>query len=110
MQNFFKYLIFVGLSCCGIMTNVYTLEAQKYYIPQGNLIVNDTGMQVLLDSTWVITKTLRHDEQGIYVISKDIILCGSRPTIEKRWQCPYCYHWWKYGEKCQNKDCPTNQW
>lgn len=29
---------------------------------------------------------------------------------EKKWQCPYCYMWWEYGERCQNKECPTNRW
>lgn len=28
----------------------------------------------------------------------------------KRWQCPYCYHWWILGEKCQNPFCPVNNW
>lgn len=28
----------------------------------------------------------------------------------KKWQCPYCQHWWLLGERCQNKKCPTNQW
>lgn len=28
----------------------------------------------------------------------------------KEWKCPYCYHHWKYGEKCQHKECPSTQW
>lgn len=28
----------------------------------------------------------------------------------KKWQCPYCYMWWEYGERCKNQECPTNKW
>lgn len=28
----------------------------------------------------------------------------------KEWKCPYCYHHWKYGERCKNVECPSTQW
>jgi hypothetical protein len=40
-------------------------------------------------------------------------IMASTPThaeYEKEWKCPYCHHHWKYGEICQNEECPSNQW
>lgn len=28
----------------------------------------------------------------------------------KEWRCPYCHHHWRYGQKCENGNCPTTQW
>jgi len=57
------------------------------------------------------TNAHRSDEQEFYAYGEEIIEYGSRVSpLPKKWKCPYCNHWWEIGEKCQNKDCPTNQW
>ena len=42
--------------------------------------------------------------------AENTIECGSRVYKPEKWKCPYCYHWWEMGERCQNEKCPTNQW
>ena len=110
MKKMFKYIIFISFAFFSLGVNVYTLELQKHYVPQEKFMLNDTDIYILLDNNWLMTKALRSDEQGFYITQEDIIECGSRPSPDKKWQCPYCYRWWNYGEKCQNEDCPTNQW
>ena len=50
------------------------------------------------------------NEQRSYVFENDIRECGSRVSDTRKWQCPYCNHWWELGERCQYEKCPTNLW
>jgi hypothetical protein len=51
-----------------------------------------------------------HDEIGSFVFEDYALDSNGGSSRAKKWQCPYCYMWWEYGERCKNPACPTNQW
>jgi len=101
----------LSLFFCCLGINLHATQSQKIYINSSNIVIERTNIYVQLADDWFQTKALKSDEIGFFVSEKDIISCGSRvSSMPQRWQCPYCHHWWDMGEKCQNKDCPTNKW
>lgn len=104
-------IIVLSLFFCCWKTTLYATQSQKFYISYPNIVFESTNIYVQVKDEWFKTNALKSDEQGFYVSQKDIVSCGARiSSVPKKWQCPYCYHWWNIGEKCQNKDCPTNNW
>ena len=80
----------------------------KLYFNSNDLEISDNVIYIHLDNNLIETNVLRTDQQGFYIFEQDIT--NYEAEREKKWKCPYCYHWWPIGQKCQNPDCPTNKW
>ena len=75
-----------------------------------DLKIEDQAIYIFLGDHWIQTNTIRVDEEGMYICGEDVLGYGIPKGLEKQWKCPYCFYWWKIGEKCKNPDCPTNLW
>lgn len=80
----------------------------KLYFDSNNLEISANVIYIHLEDNLIATNVLRTDQQGLYIFETDIT--HYEMASEKKWRCPYCYHWWPIGQRCQNKNCPTNQW
>ena len=55
---------------------------------------------------WLDSETLHRDITGLYISQKNL-LKNAKSEYEKRWKCPYCNMYWKVGQPCQNRECPS---
>jgi hypothetical protein len=86
-------------------------HSKKVYIDTNDLEVGDKVIYIHFDDNIFKTNVLRTDEQGFYVYEDDLMIArGTSSLIDTRWRCPYCFKWWPKGERCQNPECPTNNW
>lgn len=115
MKRFLNSLFFLiclfsskGLSAAHVQNYAIPKDQSKIYLNLNDLEVTENIIYIHLENNLIETKALRTDHQGVYILESDITNYGATP--EKKWRCPYCYRWWLFGEKCQNKECPTNQW
>lgn len=113
MKNFFKifFLIcsFYSISLSAVHASDFaTVDQAKLYFDSTDLVISDNIIYVYLEGNLIETSVIRADQQGLYVFESDITDCSLGGP--KEWKCPYCNRWWPMGQKCQNKDCATNQW
>lgn len=96
------------------------LEGQdnKIYLNQDKVIYNQGSAFLKLDENYyALLPSIYEDDFGYFIfinnrnlLEIDEISDKKLKKPEKKWQCPYCYHWYKFGEKCTNLECPTNLW
>lgn len=62
------------------------------------------------DNTWIESHTMHTDASGMFTF-RDYIKkedgCGRFMEYERKWKCPYCYHYWPMKTPCENPDCPS---
>lgn len=114
MKYFFKRLFFLiclfssfGLSAAHDNDSAERYSA-KVYFDSNDLVISNNIIYVQLENNLIETSVIRSDQQGLYVFESEINDC--RLGGEKEWKCPYCHHWWPMGQKCNNPNCPINQW
>ena len=117
MKHILKGLLFlicffssIGLSAAYVTDSTELSYQAKLYFDTSDLEIADSVIYIHLENNWIATNAIRTDEQGFYIFESDINDSGSARGIERRWKCPYCNYWWLMGQKCENPDCPTNQW
>lgn len=115
MKHFLKGLFFlicvfssVGLSAAHASESTDLRYQAKLYFDSSNLEISDNVIYIHLEDNLIATNVLRTDQQGFYIFETDIT--DYEMAREKMWKCPYCYHWWPIGQRCQNPECPTNKW
>lgn len=61
------------------------------------------------ENKWIKTKTVHHDETGLYTYECDIssLRDGKKMAYEQTWKCPYCFRHYKMTEGCDNANCPS---
>lgn len=111
MKYFIEKLFFIFF-CLSVpylsAVNVNVGCQSKLYFAQNELEIEGSSMRIHFDDHVAETNVLRSDQAGLYILENDITSCYS--VAEKQWKCPYCYHWWPIGQKCENENCPTNKW
>jgi hypothetical protein len=115
MNHFLKGLFFLiyffsssGLGAAHISDSSTPRYQAKLYFDSDDFEISDSVIYIHLENNLIETNIIRTDQQGFYIFENDITNYGIEK--EKKWKCPYCNRWWRIGEKCQNPDCPTNQW
>lgn len=115
MKHFFKCLFFLicffssfDLVAVSISDSTAQSNRAKLYLDSKDIEIANNAIYIHLENNWIEASVMRTDQQGCYIFENDITTCGIE--IEKKWKCPYCYRWWPLGQKCQNPECPTNQW
>lgn len=112
MNHFLKGILFLicFFSSISLSANEGIFPAPdfqtKLYFGSGELEIADNMIYIHQGGHLIETNVIRTDHQGFYIFENDI----TNIDAEKKWKCPYCYHWWPLGQKCQNPDCPTNKW
>lgn len=115
MNNCLKGLFFLlcffsstGLTAADHIDSSIPKYQAKLYFVSNDLEISENAIYIHLEEMLIETSTIRTDQQGFYIFEDDII--NYEAEKEKMWKCPYCYHWWPVGQRCQNPECPTNQW
>lgn len=85
-------------------------DDDRQYLQSDEIFIEKGEINVLLGNEWSPVNCIRAGEIGVYVLREDLENYGSRIVTPKRWKCPYCGMRWDLGEKCENAQCPTNQW
>lgn len=115
MKNFIKAIIF--LICAFSSVSVFASHnddsftpkyQDKLYFESNDLEISGNAIYIHLENNLIESNVVRTDEKGFYIFENDII--NYNIDWDNKWKCPYCFNWWELGEKCQNKDCPTNRW
>ena len=94
-----KTAFVLELTCDDLGDNVQISENGEIYLKVDKIIAMPNGSY---QNGFVNSYSAEAEENTIE--------CGSRVYRPKRWQCPYCHHWWEMGERCKNEECATNQW
>jgi hypothetical protein len=97
---------FTGLSAGHLIESSTIQYESKVYFDSSDLEITDDVIYIHVDDILIEANTIRIDQQGLHIFGNDIINC----RMGKDWKCPYCNRWWPIGQKCQNRECPTNQW
>lgn len=85
----------------------------KMYIGRENIDAFNDQLHVHMGhNVYIETKALYSGTKGLYTFKEDIVKSSldKQMGYEKTWKCPYCHYHWKFGERCQNPDCPTLRW
>lgn len=101
---------FMSLSTACVSDSSTSTYQAKLYFNTNDLEIADNVIYIHLENTWIETKVIRTDQEGLYIFENDITDSSVGREREQRWKCPYCYSWWPIGQKCKNPDCPTNKW
>lgn len=105
-------------STCYAALNGPSTEQQYQQEEDSRIYIDDEEIESSEDSfyihmgynVWLNTNTIHRDISGLYTYERSILKCstaGIRLEYEKKWKCPYCFHYWPIGTACQNKDCPS---
>lgn len=107
----FLICLFSSVSLSATLIDDYTTfdHQAKLYFTANEVEISDNVIYLHLENTLIGTDVLRTDSQGFYIFENDITHYETRDAT-KEWKCPYCYAWWPIGQKCQNPNCPVNQW
>ncbi len=87
---------------------LYQKQQAKIYFNVHELEISDNTIYVHQGDNLIETNAIYSDQAGMYFFENDIT--KTETAYEKKWKCPYCFHWWEYGQKCQNPECPSNKW
>jgi hypothetical protein len=82
----------------------------KFYIDYESLNTSQDAFHIHLGhNIWVQTNAVYKDDQGFYALESSLSRAIGKYNneIERKWKCPYCYHYWPIGRPCGNKDCPS---
>lgn len=80
---------------------------QKGYFSIEHLYFGDEGIFFLRDAGDPLPiNELFHDEDGYFIHASGSSVAANPGD----WKCLYCNKWWKLGERCKNKNYPTNRW
>lgn len=83
------------------------------YIDEESFKANTKGDEFYIhmgNNTWLVTHTINRDASGIFAYENNLsksIGPGYKTEYERKWKCPYCYHYWPMGKACANPDCPS---
>lgn len=113
LQGLFFLVCFfssVNVSAASMDESFLSEYQEKLYFDSSDLEIIDSAIYIHLENNLIKTNVIRTDQQGFYIFGNDITNYAIANGREKEWKCPYCNHWSPMGKKCQNKDCPTNQW
>ena len=105
---FFLICIFSSIGLSAAYDNDFASDQGKLYFDSNDLEISDQIFYIHLENNLIETNVVRADQQGFFIFENEITNYGIE--MEKKWKCPYCYHWWPVGQRCQNPDCPTNKW
>ena len=113
MKYFLKGLFFlicffssINLSAAHLCDSFTTDCQAKIYFDPNDLEISENIICIHLKNSLIETSAIRTNQHGLYIFESDI----TNYSVEKKWKCPYCYHWSPIGQKCQNPECPTNKW
>ena len=109
------------LSFCGLQANPFgefkthsfsPKDNEKMYIDESDLSVNGDAFHIHIGhNVWLMTNTVHRDSSGLYTFEGNLnrSITGTRmgDGYERKWKCPYCYHYWAIGTACQNSSCPS---
>ncbi len=114
MGGYFCYLIASIYSVAAIITptGAVAYDGQKMYISEEDIqpgVYDDLFHIHAGENQWYATTIIIEDETGMYTGTSSIVRDSRSPenVYEKKWKCPYCYHYWPIGTPCQNPDCPS---
>lgn len=81
-------------TCLAITLTVFTdsFANEKMYVNSKNVIVADNGIVVDFDGYAGLIETLKHDQDGIYVYSDDVITWIDKEGHYNRPDQPECPH------------------
>ena len=80
----------------------------KIRFDNADLEITDDKIFLHVENQKIEINAVRLDEKGFFLFEEDILAYNL--IREKTWKCPYCFYYWPIGQKCQNKNCPTNRW
>lgn len=81
---------------------------EKVYINSNDVEIGQNGIYINHMKSWLYSDVIRKDELGFFLLENEMQMLQN--AREEYWKCPYCFRWWKIGEKCQEPQCPTNRW
>ena|SRR3990167_4247237 len=73
------------------------INADEFYIHVGH-------------NVWFVTHTINRDASGLFAYQSNLSKCvtdGHQIEYERKWKCPYCFHYWPIGRPCGNPECPS---
>ena len=89
------------------MSNL-AFASNKIYIDENELDRRDCYYHIHTGGNiWIETKMIMMNPTGLYTYDRHIVKEGNISEYERKWKCPYCHQYWKVGQSCQNKDCPS---
>jgi hypothetical protein len=59
------------------------------------------------NNVWLETNSVHRDGSGMFAYQGSLRRLGHNAEYEKKWKCPYCYHYWPLGRGCGNSECPS---
>lgn len=100
-----KKLIILFTMILGCM---FPLDAsEKMYIDENELSMKGDAFHIHIGhNIWLVTNSVHRDCTGLYAFKRNLV-SDMHMEYEKKWRCPYCYHYWPLGTACQNRDCPS---
>lgn len=92
-------------------------DEQRIYIDEDELCCEQDAFWIHIGGNqWIHTDSVYRDSTGLYTkecsIARGIDKTTpkpdhKKPTYEKKWKCPFCYHYYTWGSKCDNDNCPS---
>lgn len=85
-----------------------TKECAKTYFDAEHMPMGDEAFHIRIgNNEWILTKSVHRDMSGFYTYDSDVQRIGDSVKYEKRWQCPYCHLFCKWGYPCRDVNCPS---
>ncbi len=103
-----KYFI----ACFVVLASVVYGSPERMYVEMEEVNSHQSSFHVHIgNNLWIQTNSLHRDPSGLYTYENDISYAWDNETLqmayEKMWKCPYCFNYWKIGQRCQNSSCPS---
>lgn len=107
-----KKMLMVFLFFCSFLTASVLPdipEGEKLYFDLNEMPVENECFYIHLGGNeWVKSSSIHRDTTGFFTFVYNVAMkqTGTGVQFAKEWKCPYCNHFWPWGQPCGNPNCP----